>query len=124
MQKPVSSAEVQIPRNTVLKNYFYSKLRQAKRKKKKKRMDTLSKPWQDLGTPPRYWIRWFTRAQWTIWIIALKHYLPRVAQQVKYNSFHPGQQENYIVDHANVDFSLLPDGVCLTLKNHLIFWTH
>lgn len=56
-------------------------------------MDTLSK---NLRTQPNNRIRWFTGAQFSIWITPLGHYLPRVAQKVKFNSFHPGQQENYI----------------------------
>lgn len=48
----------------------------------------------------------------------------RVAQGVKLNRFHPGQQENYIVDHVTADFSLLPASACWNLKSHLIFWKH
>lgn len=48
------------------------------------------------GSPPRYWVRWFTGAQLSIWIIALRHNLPTEVQEVKFNSFHPEQQKNYL----------------------------
>lgn len=70
-------------------------------------MDTLSKSWKDLGTPPRYWITSFPGAQFSIWIIAFRHYLPTVAHKVKFNSFHPGQQENYIKLTMQITVSIL-----------------
>lgn len=93
-QKHVSSAEVQIPGISVLRNYFFVTEVSQNKKKCFQILNGLGDTTKVLdeivyGNTVQYLSPCFYAQT------VPKQLLPMVAQKVKFNSFHPGQHKNY-----------------------------